>query len=90
MKKLIRSTLIAACLCFSSSIHGGDDLQDYATNTDKLWRTGAGAHDGSFTAISSSMIGWGIGLGLAIAIIAAVLHQSVSGGGGGGGNAHCH
>jgi hypothetical protein len=90
MKKLIRSTLIATCLCFSSSIHGDDDLQSYATTTDSLYRAGAGAHDGAFTAISASMIGWGIGLGLVIAIIAAVLHQSVPESGGGGGNVHCH
>lgn len=89
MKKLIRSILIIACLLFSSSVQGADDLQDYATNTDNLYRAGAGAHDGSFTAISSSMIGWGIALAVAIAILAAVLHQSVPESGGGS-SGHCH
>ena len=79
--------LLIALTSFSSSIHGGDDLQDTAKNTDKLWRAGAGAHDGSYTAISASMIGWGVGLAVGIAVLAAVLHQSK---GGGGGSSHCH
>ena len=89
MKKLIRSILIATCLSLSS-VHAADDLQDYATNTDNLYRVGAGAHDGSYTAISSSMIGWGIALGLSIAILAAVLHQSTANSGSGGHHGHCH
>ena len=67
-----------AILTFSSSLQGRDDLADVAKNTDKLWRAGAGAHDGSYTAISTSMIGWGIGLAVGIAVLAAVLHQSTS------------
>jgi hypothetical protein len=82
MKKKITTFLIIATLSISSSVHARDDLQDTAKNTDKLWRTGSGAHDGSFTAISTSMIGWGIGLAIGIAILAAVLHQST------GNNAH--
>jgi hypothetical protein len=78
MKKKIITCLIIALLSTSSSVHGRDDLQDTAKNTDKLWRTGCGAHDGSFTAISTSMIGWGIGLAIGIAILAAVLRQSTS------------
>lgn len=88
MKKLIRAVLIVSFLSFSSSVHGGDDLQDTAKNTDKLWRSGAGAHDGSYTAISASMIGWGVGLAVGIAVLAAVLHQSK--GHKGGGHNHCH
>jgi hypothetical protein len=78
MKKKITTCLLIALLSISSSVHGRDDLQDTAKNTDKLWRTGSGAHDGSFTAISTSMIGWGIGLAIGIAILAAVLRQSTS------------
>lgn len=88
MKKLIKAVLIVSLLSFSSSVHGGDDLQDTAKNTDKLWRSGAGAHDGSYTAISASMIGWGVGLAVGIAVLAAVLHQSKKGGG--GHHNHCH
>lgn len=88
MKKLIKTALIIALLSFSSSVHGRDDLQDVAKNTDKLWRTGSGAHDGSYTAIGTSMLAWGIGLAVGIAVLAAVLHQSTAGGS--GGSSHCH
>ncbi len=79
--------MLIAFLCFSSSVQGRDDLQDTAKNTDKLWRTGSGAHDGSYTAISTSLIAWGVGLAVGIAVLAAVLRPST---GSGGGNAHCH
>jgi hypothetical protein len=74
MKKWIKIFLVVSLVCASQA--KGDNLQDYANNTEELWRTGAGAHDGSYTAISTSMIGWGIGLALGIAILCAVLHQS--------------
>ena len=77
MKRWIKVFLVVSLACFSSAQgEEHDDLQDYAKNTDELWRTGAGATDGSYTAISTSMIGWGVGLALGIAILAAVLHQS--------------
>jgi hypothetical protein len=88
MKKKITTLLIIALLSFSSSVQGRDDLQDTAKNTDKLWRSGSGAHDGSYTAISASMIGWGIGLAVGIAVLAAVLHQSTSSSH--HHHAHCH
>ena len=89
MKKLIKTVLIIALLSFSSSVHGRDDLQDTAKNTDKLWRAGSGAHDGSYTAIGTSMLGWGIGLAVGIAVLAAVLHQSKASSGSNANN-HCH
>ncbi len=77
MKNWVKVILVISLTCFSS-VHGekGEDLQDTAKNTDELWRTGAGAHDGSYTAVSASMIGWGVGLAIGIAVLAAVLHQS--------------
>ena len=56
-----------------------DELENYKKNTDAIWRTGTGAEDGTFTAISTSMFGWGIGLSAGIAILASVLHQSAAG-----------
>lgn len=53
-----------------------DGLEDYREDTESLYRTGAGSEDGTFTAISTSMLGWGIGLALGIGILASVLHQS--------------
>lgn len=87
MKKIIQAVLIVALLSLSSSVQGNDSLQDTAKDTDNLWRSGAGAHDGSYTAVSTSMIAWGVGLGVGIAVLAAVLHQSKKGG---GHHHHCH
>ena len=53
-----------------------DGLEDYREDTESIYRTGAGSEDGTFTAISTSMLGWGIGLALGIGILASVLHQS--------------
>lgn len=85
MKKLICSLVIIALLSASSTTLASDSLDDWSKDTENLWKTGAGAHDGSSTAISASMIGWGVGLALGIAILAAVLHQSKAG----SGHSHC-
>jgi hypothetical protein len=75
MKRLLVAfTLLSLpSLCFS------DELDQYKKNTDAIWRTGSGAEDGTFTAISTSMLGWGLGLSAGIAILASVLHQSTAG-----------
>jgi hypothetical protein len=75
MKKI----LIAFALLAVPTLSFSDDLGDYKKNTEAIWRTGAGAEDGTFTAIASSMFGWGIGLSAGIAILASVLHQSTAG-----------
>lgn len=85
MRRFITSLLIAVFLTTSSGVGATDSLQDHATDTENLWRTGSGAHDGSTTAIATSIIGWGVGLALGIAILAAVLHQSTSS----SGHSHC-
>lgn len=89
MKKLISGILILALVSFSSSVQGEENLQNYSENTENLWQTGKGASDGSYTAISTSMIAWGVGLAVGIAVLCAVLHQSKSGSGGGH-HSHCH
>ena len=87
MKKKMIGFLLIALLSFSSTVQGRDDLQDVAKNTDKLWRTGSGAHDGSYTAISTSMIAWGIGLAIGIGILCAVLRPSSNNT---NNHVHCH
>jgi hypothetical protein len=57
---------------------GSDDINQYRRETDALWRRGAGSEDGAFTAISLSMLGWGVGLAAGIGILASVLHQSTA------------
>ncbi len=74
MKTLIYSL---AMLAMTSSAFS-DQLDNYTKNTDALWRTGSGAEDGTFTAISTSMFGWGIALSVGIAVLASVLHQSTA------------
>lgn len=63
-----------------------DELQNYKKDTESIWRTGAGSEDGTFTAIATSMLGWGVGLSAGIAILASVLHQSTAG----HAHVHCH
>ena len=86
MKKFIALLLIVVFLSTSSTTMAGDTIeQGWKEDTEALWHTGSGAHDGASTAISSTIIGWGVGLALAIGILAAVLHQSTSG----SGHSHC-
>lgn len=69
---------MTALILLSASLHA-DELENYKKNTEAIWRTGSGAEDGTFTAISTSMLGWGVGLSAGIAILASVLHQSTAG-----------
>jgi hypothetical protein len=78
MNKLIAIILSGLIVCSSSPLMAREDIQELGTATDQLYRVGAGAHDGAFTALSMSMLGWGLGLGTGIAILAAVIHQSNS------------
>lgn len=75
MKRLLAAFILIALPSLSFS----DELDQYKKNTEAIWRTGTGAEDGSFTAISTSMLGWGLGLSAGIAILASVLHQSTAG-----------
>lgn len=63
-----------------------DSIENWKKDTDSIWRTGTGAEDGTYTAISTSMLGWGIGLAAGIGILASVLHQSTAG----HSHTHCH
>ena len=57
---------------------GEDDVNQYKKESDALWRRGAGAEDGAYTATSLAMLGWGLGLAAGIGILASVLHQSTA------------
>ncbi len=72
-------TLIAALALISlAGTVRADELDNYKKDTESIWRTGTGAEDGNYTAISTSMLGWGVGLSAGIAILASVLHQSTA------------
>lgn len=70
--------IFALCALFVQGF-GSDDINQYRKDTDSLWRSGIGAEDGAFQAISLSMLGWGVGLAAGIGILASVLHQSTAG-----------
>lgn len=70
---------VAALLIATSPILATEgDINQYKEETDAIWQTGTGAQDGAFSAISVSMLGWGLGAAAVIAIVASVLHQSTA------------
>lgn len=84
MKRFI--LILLAVTTTTSSVLAKDTLSDTSKNTEELWKTGSGAHDGSYSAIATSMIGWGVGLGLAIALLAAAFSNPSKSSSSG----HCH
>jgi hypothetical protein len=76
------NTLIKISLCFAlvfaSSFAVAGDLNQYKTDTEALYQTGSGSQEGAFSAISTSMLGWGVGLAAGIGILTCVLHQSTA------------
>lgn len=88
MKRVIGAILVTTILTTSLPLLAREDIQQLSDETDQLYRAGAGAHDGAYTALSVSMIGWGVGLAIGIALLAAALNH-----GSGGSSAHsstCH
>lgn len=83
MKRVI--TLVLATTLISTSF-AREEISDLARHTDMLYRQGAGAQDGAFTALSVSMLGWGVGLAVGIAVLAAALNH----GSGTSGSSHAH
>lgn len=82
MKKLL---IVLTCIACTSPVFS-EPLSNYSKDTEAIWRTGSGAEDGTYAAIATSMLGWGVGLSVGIAILASVLHQS----GAGHSHTHCH
>lgn len=75
MKKIVA---LLTFLAFSAASFAGD-MDEYKKDSEAIWRTGSGAQDGSYSAIATSMLGWGLGLSAGIAILCSVLHQSTAG-----------
>lgn len=69
--------LALAVSSFSSSALLADDLQNVKTDQENLW-AGTGAQDATFSAVTLSMLGWGVGLAGGIALLASAIHQSSS------------
>lgn len=51
-------------------------MEDAVEEMNDLHRPGACSEDSAFTAISTSMFGWGLGLAVGIALLTGLLHQS--------------
>ncbi len=69
-------------LCFLTAVFSGsmaysDDLQNVKKDQEALWE-GTGATDATYSAVTLSMVGWGVGLAGGIAILASAIHQSSS------------
>ncbi len=77
MHKIITAALVFSLFCCSSPLFA-EDLDKYKEDTESLWRNGTGSEDGIFSAVSVSMLGWGIGLAAVFAVVASVLHQSTA------------
>lgn len=75
MKKAICAFLSITTI-ISSPLYSNKCLDVYQQEINEVWETGAAVEDSNFTAISTSMIGWGIGLAIGIVILACVIHQS--------------
>ncbi len=82
MKKLTLSLLpfLIASTPLMARCSGGESesISELPQMTDNIYRPGNSAQDGAYTALSLSMLGWGVGLAAGIGVLAAVLHQSTA------------
>ncbi len=81
MKRARLGLCILLIICCIAPVYPTDPLTQYQEDTDRLYvdPTGCAANDGQHTAISASMVGWGLALAAGIALLAGLLHQSKSG-----------
>ncbi len=75
--KKIGCIFAIAILYHCQELHSSSALQSIKDDTTETW-AGTGAKDATFTAVSMSMLGWGVGLAGGIAILASAIHQSSS------------
>lgn len=70
--------LILLAVTFSPFLaRASDDLDNVKTDQQALW-AGTGAQDATYSAVTISMVGWGLGLAGGIALLASAIHQSSS------------
>lgn len=79
MKRM--TAYVLSFLMTFSTMHGKEccepcDFSEFQLNSDAVYRTGAGAHEGAATCLGASMLAWGVGLAIVIALIAGLAHQS--------------
>lgn len=72
-----KSFFLLLTALFPLAAQASDDLQNVKVDNENLW-AGTGAQDATFSAVTISMLGWGLGLAGGIALIASAVHQSSS------------
>ncbi len=75
MKKILFSVFFF--LAFLPSGVKADGIDSVSQDDQALW-AGTGAQDATYSAVSISMLGWGLGLAGGIALLASAIHQSSS------------
>lgn len=79
MKKKIFITLLCSLMALSvpQALFATDQtMEDAVQETNDLHRPNLCTEDSAFTAISTSMFGWGLGLAVGIALLTGLMHQS--------------
>ena len=83
MKRVFTVLIALSVMLLNTPAYANDEAFsecEYGVNDgyEKCEPLGHGSSKASHSAVSASMVGWGLGLAIAIAIVAGVLHQSVS------------
>ncbi len=76
--KIFIISLSALLMLLSAPLVAKEELSQLAEQTDQLYRAGCGAEDGVYTALSSSMVAWGVGAVVVIAVLVGSLHSSTA------------
>jgi len=74
MKKIV-ITILSLFIALSSPTFAREEITQLQEETDAIYRH-PGDGDGAFTALGSSMIGWGVGLATVIAVLVLALNAN--------------
>lgn len=83
MKRVFAVFVALSVMLLNTPVYANDKAfseceYDVNDGYEKCEPLGHGSSKASHSAVSASMVGWGLGLAIAIAIVAGVLHQSVA------------
>jgi len=83
MKRVFTVLIALSVMLLNTPTYANDEAFsecEYGANDgyEKCEPLGHGSSKASHSAVSASMVGWGLGLAIAIAIVAGVIHQSVA------------
>ena len=75
MKKIVVA-ILSVLITFSSPVFAREEITQLQEETDALYRPSPGANDGAFTALSSSMLGWGVGIATILTIVVLAINAN--------------